>query len=92
MKTWMMKRSSAMFADSKVGLAVDLKANDAEALGLKASYAAGETLQFTAAAADDLHEIDEVTINGERIDAKEGVYSWTVPEDATALEIKITIK
>ena len=82
----------AMFADSKVGLAVDLKANDAEALGLKASYAAGETLQFTAAAADDLHEIDEVTINGERIDAKEGVYSWTVPEDATALEIKITIK
>lgn len=82
----------AMFADSKVGLAVDLKANDAEALGLKASYEAGETLQFTAAAADDLHEIDEVTINGERIDAKEGVYSWTVPEDATALEIKITIK
>ena len=82
----------AMFADSKVGLAVDLKANDAEALGLKASYAAGETLQFTAAAADDLHEIDEVTINGERIDAKDGVYSWTVPEDATALEIKITIK
>ena len=82
----------AMFADSKVGLAVDLRANDAEALGLKASYAAGETLQFTAAAADDLHEIDEVTINGERIDAKEGVYSWTVPEDATALEIKITIK
>ena len=82
----------AMFADSKVGLAVDLKANDAEALGLKASYAAGETLQFTAAAADDLHEIDEVTINGERIDAKDGVYSWTVPEDATDLEIKITIK
>lgn len=82
----------AMFADSKVGLAVDLKANDAEALGLKASYAAGETLQFTATAADDLHEVDEVTINGERIDAKEGVYSWTVPEDATALEIKITIK
>lgn len=82
----------AMFADSKVGLAVDLKANDAEALGLKASYAAGETLQFTAAAADDLHEVDEVTINGERIDAKDGVYSWTVPEDATDLEIKITIK
>ena len=82
----------AMFADSKVGLAVDLKANDAEALGLKASYAARETLQFTAAAADDLHEVDEVTINGERIDAKDGVYSWTVPEDATDLEIKITIK
>ena len=50
---------------------------------------AGETVEFTLTT-EKFYEVASVTVNGEEITASGGKYSYTLPENATSVNIEVT--
>ena len=57
--------------------------------GVKNNYMAGETVEFTLTT-EKFYEVERVTVNGEEITASGGKYSYTLPADATSVNIVVT--
>ena len=79
----------AGIADASVLLKPYVNSPDATVEGLENYYAIGDKVTFTVTVTDPALTVGEVTVNGTVVTPENGVYGYTVPDDANGIDIVV---
>ena len=80
----------AFLVDGKIGYRASVSAGEGVTVnGLKNSYMPGETVEFSLTT-EKFYEVERVTVNDVEVTESNGKYSYTLPADATSVNIEVT--